>query len=495
MPSFLQQVESFLHYKSPKYVEVRSLNLGVLSKFLLLLIFLYIVVYQILYRNRHLGKSQPMGIARVQLQRPTKDHCNPNDADCEADYTPTSQLSYCISGDTVGGDGDRKPCRYLDEKQMNPTGFQHFAFMIPTRISTVRQRATGHCGPESTQKCTNVYVFNDSDKESVYVADVERFTLLIETAFTLPTEDQHMTPVRHGASNNFPGYWEVCADSVRKDCRLERIPCRGGGCDVGRRLSESSLNIFGLAFGDVISMGSLLSIAGVDLDRDTDSHGESRRSTGIALQIDVQYENRKPFNWPPWSTSEESIRYIYHASIVPFQTYKEVSEEVTADGSERLLVDKHGIFLNVNIRGTIAFFDLTTLLLILTTSLSLIAGANAGVHFFAAHIWRFRDEYKKERNDRSRNFDRDDKFCFCVPLAQFDNSPNQDWAYYSANPEEFTNDLRALDGDTLRCAGDLLMSLHRIQSRESGPDFVRKNRELWSRKSEDTTEPLMGDGD
>uniref|UniRef100_A0A7S4S0U2 Uncharacterized protein n=1 Tax=Alexandrium monilatum TaxID=311494 RepID=A0A7S4S0U2_9DINO len=523
--------ESFLHYKAPKYVEVRSLNLGVLSKIPYLCIFLYIVVWQILLENRHMMSSGPAGMARLQLQRPTARHCNPNHRDCLADFTPISGLEYCLpnhedvsskvsarQGEKAGG---RLPCWYMDEKQMNRVGFQHFTLMVPTRITRQKQKSTGNCGPDSKKACKNVFEFTDDEEESVYVADVERFTLLIETAFTLPPEDLSKTPVRRGASNDFPGFWEVCEDtSLHEDCRLEKIPCLMAGCDgessladrrlVNRRLrgageanssalqeredtvqarrlsadkeSDREWSFFGLPFGDVISMGELLQIAGVDLDRDTDTHGESRRSTGIALQIDISFDNHGRYHWnnPLRSAfGKFPVKYTYRVSKLPFQTYKEVSEE-DEDGS-RVLIDKHGIFVNVNIEGSIRYFDITQTLLILTTGLSLLAGAHAFVNCFASYVWKFKDEFKMEKNDRSRNYDKDDPFCFCCTAAGGAHpSEVKTWAHFSEHPEEFTRGIRALDGDTLALAGDLLMALHRLRGGELGdPEFVEKERQKW----------------
>lgn len=522
---FSKSLESFIHYKAPKYVEVRSLNLGLLSKAPIFLIFLYIVGYQILWGNKHLGKSRPSGMARLQLQRPTEHHCNPNHAKCEADFTAIDDLNYCLpnteapfdekQGEAAGG---KLPCRFLDEKQMNPVGFQHFTIMIPTRVTKTTQKASGNCGPDSTKECKNVFEFTEDKEESVYVADVERYTLLIETAFTLPPEDQVKTPVRRGASNDFPGFWEVCDNPRKHDgCQLVKIPCRMPGCDgpdshpdrrlLKRRLrgldnetspvedrsladdgkakeaKESAPNFFGLAFGDVIPVGELLKISGVDLDQDTDTHGESRRSTGIALQIDVDFENRKRFSWPPWGSSHD-IAYVYRVSKLPFQTYKEVSEEV--HGDKRVLIDKHGIFVNVNIEGSILFFDITQTLLILTTGLSLLAGANAAVNFFASNLWKHKEEYKMEKTDRSRNYDRDENLCFCCNVTSQPEAEEKSWQYFNEHPEEFTKDLRALDGDTLKCAGELLMALHRMRSREvKDNDFVQKEIVAWKGEEEE----------
>jgi len=524
---FTKSFENFIHYKAPKFVEVRSMNLGIMSKLPIFAIFVYIIVYQILFSNKHLGKSVPSGMARMQLQRPTEHHCNPNHANCQADFTNISELSYCLpnaaepfskkQGEAAGG---KLPCRYMDERQMNRPGFQHFTIMIPTRISRTKQKATGNCGPSSTKECKNVYEFTEDEEESTYVADVERFTLLIETAFTLPPEDQRFTPVRRGASNDFPGFWEVCEDSrSHTGCEDIKIPCLKSGCDgpeseTDRRLLKRRLrgsehanateakedldsvqarrleaeevgaapNFFGLPFGDVIPVGELLKIAGVHLDKDTDTHGESRRSTGIALQIDVDYDNRKPFKWPPWGSSK-NIQYTFRVSKLPFQTYKEVEEETQADGT-RVLIDKHGIFVNVNIEGSILYFDITQLLLILTTGLSLLAGVDAAVHFFASHLWKHKEEYKMEKNDRSRNYDKDEKFLFCCDVPVNDDE-DRTWHYFAKHPEEFTRDLKALDGDTLSCAGELLMALHRKRSSDCDDiDFVSKEKEKWQAERE-----------
>merc|ERR1719487_964896 len=83
---------------------------------LMLLIFLYVVVYDILYACDHLAPHHANGFGTISLQHPVDD-CNDFDNDCHAKWHNVHQLPYCtqhkkdarkLAEDKSGGDDAKK---------------------------------------------------------------------------------------------------------------------------------------------------------------------------------------------------------------------------------------------------------------------------------------------------------------------------------------------------------------------------------------------------
>merc|ERR1712194_348187 len=180
-----------------------------------------------------------MGTARIQSQRPVKNHCNVLHPSCEADFTSRKDLHYCSQSQSTDKSQWREtivkhhPCEYWDEHQMNPIKFQG-TILMPTRVTLQHQYPTHKCEIDDKDSgCKNIFEFTQQGNET-FIADVERFTLLIDHAFTMPRDtltrsgwswlDSLLPIVERGSTVDFPGYWEKCEDpSKLKGCELVRI--------------------------------------------------------------------------------------------------------------------------------------------------------------------------------------------------------------------------------------------------------------------------------
>eukprot|EP00931_Biecheleriopsis_adriatica_P060995 TRINITY_DN36651_c0_g2_i1.p1 TRINITY_DN36651_c0_g2~~TRINITY_DN36651_c0_g2_i1.p1 ORF type:complete len:521 (-),score=76.17 TRINITY_DN36651_c0_g2_i1:37-1599(-) len=472
----MEQLRGFFVYRATKKVKVRSLKLGMISWFAFSIVCLYIAGYQISYKSRHFGSASPMGTVRVQAQRPVKNHCNVLHPGCEADFTPRENLSYCEQARSRSGsenegikltDRHIYPCEYWDEHQMAPSTFQHGTLLIPTRVTVQQQTPNAECDIQSKTVCANTFSFASKGNTS-YIADVERFTLLIDHAFTMPREAVEQGafskvipgPIRRGSTIDFPGYWEKCKDPESlTGCKLVKVPCiKGISCDGGVPADETGESeipgIYGLSVGDVVSVGTLLSLAGIDLDKDGNTEGESLRHTGVAIQVDVNYVNREPFRLDFWNPGQ--LHYIYRVTHLPVETYKATTVQNEQNG-HRLLSDIHGIFIYVAIQGDVRYFDPTQLQLLLATFMSLLAIANAVVNLYAQKLWRHKDVYRGGKYDSTISLDHDD------PICGFQFQVDEDIANkkrYGGQADDFIKDFISLDGEALRWAGTVVHQVH-----------------------------------
>jgi len=500
MPNWTRFLTQYVTYDSVKVVSTRSVKLGLLSRGMMIWVFAYIFLFQCMYKHRHYVKSRPVGLGRLQLQRPTKDHCNPMHPGCESDFTPMDELPYCdvYEGNETDFTGRQQPCIYMDEKQMNPTGRQHYHMLIPTRISFMDQVATNKCKADNYKHCTNVYDFPEGKKpEPTFIADLDRFTLLIDHAFILPFEDvEQGAPVANGGANDFQGYVEVCetiSELKRTGCKEVPIPCFSG-CDYkaeGRRLADYTLlegdsegmpnmrrladsespDFFSIKVGDIIPMGELLRLAGIDLNNATSRLGESRRSEGFVIQIDVDYRNVDPYAFmSPWKTGP--VKYVYRVGMLPMETYKETSQELLDDGERRILHDWHGVFVKVKLGGSIQYFFWPQLLILLTTSLGLLAAADSVIFYYACYVWKHSKEFYGCKYDKSVNLNVGEYFLLdCTRKALQDDAEenNSTWSTFIKDMEvsvedkpdriDFVSQFMNSDGEALQSAADVLVAL------------------------------------
>ena len=85
-------------YTAPKNVKIRDRRLGLLSIFFMLVISIYVGVYQLWYQLGYIDfLTVQTGTALLTLQAPTVDGCNPVDADCMYNFTAIDSLNYCCT--------------------------------------------------------------------------------------------------------------------------------------------------------------------------------------------------------------------------------------------------------------------------------------------------------------------------------------------------------------------------------------------------------------
>mmetsp|Transcript_54608 Transcript_54608/g.130298 ORF Transcript_54608/g.130298 Transcript_54608/m.130298 type:complete len:506 (-) Transcript_54608:70-1587(-) len=237
-------VDEVFQYQTPKVVKIYDRTLGITKIVLSLLIFLYIVVYQLFYRGQHFEASPVEGVYRLQWQHPVKDHCNPQEVDCLADYTPLSELPYCEQYGGRNASEVAHRCSYFDAFEL-PMQVND-GILLPTFIRTFKQQRMCQDGDI---ECSLKWQFvdangdpqqGDGDGEPVaesYVADVEDFTMLIDHAFRLENgvmgyDDFHMK-----------GNWMQCEGGhLAQNCTTRPTICAHseGACGEANKKSEDN---------------------------------------------------------------------------------------------------------------------------------------------------------------------------------------------------------------------------------------------------------------
>jgi hypothetical protein len=127
---------------------------------------------------------------------------------------------------------------------------------------------------------------------------------------------------------------------------------------------------------------------------------QSYRYAGLTLHITVFYDNTFSFDL-------SKFRYSYRVAHVAKTSYK-MEEVVPVNVTSRVLLNRHGLKIVVDVTGSIGRFDAQTLLIQLVSSMGLLAVASTITGFIAGYV---EDEYKGSKfehvgSDRSEQASR-----------------------------------------------------------------------------------------
>jgi hypothetical protein len=477
-------VDEVLAYQTPKVVKIKDRLLGVLKYIFMFTIFLYVIVWQVLYKGSHFQMDHLSGVARLQLQQPTR-RCNPMDIDCSSNYTSLQKLPYCSQYRGDNASIVQRECKYYDALDLLTP--MDGGYLVPSYIETFDQHET--CEPNRTNKfkCDKKYEFVDEDgkvqdhdgrakaKGKFFVADVESFTLLIDHSFRVDTGSVEYDDYK------MQGYWLDCSEkhnteswtpnttwlATDEECERRPIVCLHEDCkklhmiteddsdekkkgeddsdDAGKavslvstssqekkrslRKSRSSVSrgdsmqgqsqiveksgmrsaiqdasarlqnkeVFSLKAGDVLSIRTLFAMAGRHLDDswydESDKVNMTTRKRGTVLVVNIHYNNLRP-----WTLLRPKDPPEYEISVTsrPVEKYKQMKITKTHEHTREMVVS-YGTLVIVQSSGTIGVFRMIHMLIVISTSLGLLAASSVLTDLLALYVLPMRDEYTKAK--------------------------------------------------------------------------------------------------
>jgi len=467
---FGQDVDKLFAYQTGRVVKIYDRTLGLVKNTLTFAIFVYIFIFNIWYKGSHFAFSPVEGIARLQWQEPTQ-KCNPYHTDCEANYQGIKDLPYCKQ--YTGGQAApmQRECDYFDAREL-PINVMD-GVLLPTYVAKYKQvRACPigavNCAVKwryanadgSLQTGDGYAKFTDSK----FVADAEDFTLLIDHTFRTGNGKVRKDDF------DMQGYWRQC-DADRTDCDTKPIKCVHSKCEdmhmntkgsaasfldfartsrnstwarehvlkprssQGRLAPElddeerdttdlaTAINmaavshlqtnglpgVIAIQDGDVLTLSTLLAMAGDSLDATLQYDGAARSGTprdrGMALVVTIKYENLvrwtlfRPSN-PPW--------YTISVTAMPADTFKH-SEVIQVDSDHRDVRLSYGTMVIVKQTGNLAFFDPMFALISFTSAMALLAVANTLTELLMLNILPQKEKYQVLKYKESEDFHRAEK--------------------------------------------------------------------------------------
>lgn len=141
-----------------------------------------------------------------------------------------------------------------------------------------------------------------------------------------------------------------------------------------------------------------------DIDLDSIAYSSrSIRDSGVIVMVEIVYAN-----WLPWSgLVRGKPQYTYEVSILDKDSYKVESVHYGAGIHaiyDRTYINRHGIKLVFIQSGSIARFNFQSFLIVIATSLSLIAIATSVVDNCMMYILPLRVLYIASKYEETRDF-------------------------------------------------------------------------------------------
>lgn len=410
-------LNNILAYTTAKQVRIHDRHLGCLYYCWVLLIVCWVAGFQIFYGNNHYKLKDVKGSTRMTIQQPTKG-CNPNKPSCQDNMTPMTELPYCdvYAGEEEGKElpKHKRKCIYADQHELLPGGMLEGKMFVPTRIDHMVEKKTCKPGPSNGYSCKKMWTMEEN-QANTYVADIEDYTVMIVSSY--------YRGKLVGTSSAHQGFYYECRDketgkviatSKCKQAELKVVPIK---ClpflDCGyksmkepprapsflkrqsRIQSHETLAtdanetsefkpgpVFAIPDGDIFKFSKILELAGLDLDG-SEKNGEPLRERGTRIKIKVEYANLYPY------TGETNPGYILKIVEDPMDEMKTemYTHSQPADYPQtRTMENRHGIYLEAQVGGSFGFFDVVFLLVMLTTSLALLATGTTIIDVVADYI-------------------------------------------------------------------------------------------------------------
>mmetsp|Transcript_101520 Transcript_101520/g.158502 ORF Transcript_101520/g.158502 Transcript_101520/m.158502 type:complete len:582 (+) Transcript_101520:38-1783(+) len=446
--------DNIFKYCSAKYVYIRDWRLGALKYTLMLAIFVYVIIYQIIYKCSHLHPHPAAGFGNIQMFQP-QHACDQFDTSCLSMFDTVDTLPYCkqyngseaerkLKGsakdseeDGKDGIGDSlvkpKTCRYFDSMRLQWEPGVVSEIFVPTRVRRISQERNPNCYDPETSAAKSehalecVQPWKTTTESDFYVADIGEFEIEILHSFSSPALGIA------GTSLDYQGYFAACktnqpmtGEEIKANCKRFKIPSASESevapeddedlsdpKDSGVTLKGPKGNVDSKgvdALSDKITLEDLLKLTPVAqkhgmtefiLDKrlpDSFGHpGESLRDKGGMLVLDVNYDNtaklRPGFPFSSYGAIKP-ITYTYRPHFVPMSENSKFELIENGHHPESRTVDVwYGITVKMQFNGKLVKFGYSKLLTALTTGLLLVTMATTIVTALASYVLPLREKY------------------------------------------------------------------------------------------------------
>eukprot|EP01129_Flabellula_baltica_P000927 TRINITY_DN10859_c0_g1_i1.p1 TRINITY_DN10859_c0_g1~~TRINITY_DN10859_c0_g1_i1.p1 ORF type:complete len:392 (-),score=55.43 TRINITY_DN10859_c0_g1_i1:12-1133(-) len=330
--------DNILAYDTVKIVRVQDFRLGLLYYIIQFLIVCY-VIFQILVFQEYLVVYSPYGNVRLSLKQPS-------------DLEDSDLLPYCLRHSEYDKHGIKNlECLYWDEDLVLYPVLESNDMLITSRVTITEQYLPG-C---NLTDASCHFVSNYTTRESFYISEVEKFTVLIDHGFFTPY---------------------IQRNAIELNGKI--VDQNGDEMDVNGSVTQ--IGVIGQP--DIIEVGDLLKAAGVEsLDEVSDlSDSETLRYSGPVLIVKISYSNKVTYD----TTVVEYTISVNKLEKTEFKAVQPIFSKKIENG--RILWNRHGVRLLFEQVGEIGQFDFQTLLLTFITGLGLASLTSVVVDIVATKL-------------------------------------------------------------------------------------------------------------
>lgn len=346
-------------------------------------IFVYVVVYNVILLMGYKVQGDVVGTARLQPRAPDLKYLR-----------NSSRHRYCMidgknrtytSSDGLIPDLPAFECRYLDTFDTVYPPVEAQALFISTRVNDTLQQLPPNCTDLPRPSCR----YETTSVETYFVPGTELVTLLIDHTMSVPSLDFSKSSLDMTGRIEYTNGTEVNpCDAYTRRGYLCPTFANGAGFEITFGTQDAA---------DIIALDTLFQAADVrSLDERAGNIGkftsETFRYAGIVLIVTVNYDNY-------FSYDENKVQYILTSKLVPDADFKaeEINPGPGIDETTRRIIDRHGVRIVITQGGKIGRFAVSQLLIVLVTSMGLLAVSSSIVDGVAMNVLKMRHIYAQYR--------------------------------------------------------------------------------------------------
>jgi len=345
-------ISDFLVYDTVSVVRIKDKRLALLHYACLIAILIYILIYTVWYKQAYYAYESPVGTVRINPMAPPER---------KERWRDIPDIPYCrFVNETMNRTSlngfDLLNCKYYDSAiDVFPQAVDS-SITIASRIkfSTQTSNNTEFDTPDTT--------WNDDENstEIYYLADIERFTLQIDHTFFAPTLDIQ------GNARQMVGSIINSSDPDHGEIKERYVP------DI-EKVGEINVT-------DIISVGTLLHAAGVDIDATSVLEGESIRYSGAIFLVIIDYQNSRDLLFRP------NTHYTISVQLMNSTEYKAVQAVYTKKLVSRTIYNRHALHFVFLQTGKLVKFNFQVLLLSLVSGMGMLAFSTLITDFISTKL-------------------------------------------------------------------------------------------------------------
>eukprot|EP01062_Namystynia_karyoxenos_P022045 TRINITY_DN18434_c0_g2_i2.p1 TRINITY_DN18434_c0_g2~~TRINITY_DN18434_c0_g2_i2.p1 ORF type:complete len:470 (+),score=126.57 TRINITY_DN18434_c0_g2_i2:85-1410(+) len=379
LPFASLDADDLFAYKTSRRIVIRDRKLGLIRLGIIIAIFVYVVIYEVVLRKGYLKKQDPVGFVRTSVRvgevQAGLPYC--------CSYTGCSEPAF-------GGESGRLRCLDWDRHGIvHPPG-EEFSVFVSTRV-TVTDYAPVPRSCWLNESGSGCPPWRESTQRSYFVSSPETLSVMITHGVngrgggTVVSASEMVGAVLKGADGEAGTALNFCGSTTPGVAHTNM----GSSCTEADRERP----------GDILTLGQLMAAAGLKdgLDVRPKSSAGTYRYDGIVVLLFVEYTG---------TGIDTSMSYEYEAVHVPASEYKyeEVHYVHQGDSVSRQVWNRHGVRVILIQSGYVAVFDFAELMKTLVIGLSLSKIAEFLVDAVFINALPLGWVYKRYRDIKTRDF-------------------------------------------------------------------------------------------
>eukprot|EP01060_Flectonema_neradi_P026992 TRINITY_DN36629_c0_g1_i1.p1 TRINITY_DN36629_c0_g1~~TRINITY_DN36629_c0_g1_i1.p1 ORF type:complete len:553 (+),score=72.39 TRINITY_DN36629_c0_g1_i1:55-1713(+) len=411
MPNACQKVfdvdmDDLFAYKTERRVIMRDRKLGIARVLIIIILFIYVVIYEVIINKGYLIKDEPVGFSTISVRRglewnAQEDHCCPSGGCGECTGTVptcvqwTTQDSCTRSGcnwnyapSRTSGNNIQFECVGWDRHNILRPAAEEYSALITTRIKvTDYNEIPKQCDLNATSmQCPS---WEATSVKSYYTSGIEEMTIMIDHG-VYGRESKRIVmgqDMNKGVMKLPEGELHFCGSPILGMANDADVDCTE---DDRKRP------------GDIFTVRQLLKSAGVGtLEEIYDD--ESLRYHGVVILVIISYDGEG---------IDTELTYTYRSFAlrgVEFKNEQSVITDLPSGNITRSVWKRHGIRVVLVPAGYVAIFSFVELMKTLMVAGGLFSIAKLLVEHILIRFLPYSTVYKRYRDIKTVDFSDHDK--------------------------------------------------------------------------------------